>query len=56
MAEAIFKLKLRAYFERVSFLELDMDQILNQSMLIFEDYSGKMAKSTSRQAWTCFLE
>lgn len=33
-----------------------MDQALTESLKIFEDYSIKMSKSTSRQAWTAFLE
>jgi hypothetical protein len=33
-----------------------MEYILNESFKFFEDYAGKMSKSTGRQAWTSFLE
>ena len=55
MTDAVFKLKLKGLFDR-NFLELDMEYVLNESLKIFEDYSGKMSKSTGRQAWTEFLE
>jgi hypothetical protein len=55
--ESLFRLKLKIYYERSGgFLELDMEHILNESFKVFEDYSSKMSKSTSREAWTGFLE
>jgi hypothetical protein len=56
ITDAIFKLKLRPIYEKVNFLDLNMDTALTESLKIFEDYSVKMSKSTSRQAWTAFLE
>jgi len=51
--ESLFRLKLKIYYERSGgFLELDMEHILNESFKVFEDYSSKMSKSTSREAWT----
>lgn len=57
ITESLFRLKLKVYYERSGgFLELDMEHIFNESFKVFEDYSSKMSKSTSRQAWTGFLE
>jgi len=55
MTSAIFKLRLDMFYNR-NFLELDMEVILNESFKSFEDYSSKMSRSTSRQAWASFLE
>lgn len=55
MCDTLFRVKLRALYDR-TFLELDMEAILNESFKLFEDYAGKMSKSTARAAWTCFLE
>jgi hypothetical protein len=55
MTAYIFKVKINAMYKG-SFLDLDMENILNQSFLLFEDYTSKMSASTKRQTWTYFLE
>lgn len=55
MTSAIFKLRLDQLYNK-NFLELDMELILNESFKLFEDYAGKMSRSTSRLAWASFLE
>ena len=55
MTNTIFKLKISNLYNK-NFLDLDMEYILNESFKFFEDYTKKMAKSTSRLAWTTFLE
>ncbi len=47
MTNAIFKLRLDLLYNK-NFLELDMELILNESFKLFEDYAGKMSRSTSR--------
>jgi hypothetical protein len=48
MTETIFKIRLKSLYEKIGFLDLDMENIMNDSFKLFEDYSGKMSKSTSR--------
>ncbi|CDW71658.1 ph domain containing protein [Stylonychia lemnae] len=55
MTNAIFKIRLDLLYTK-NFLDQDMEVILNESFRFFEDYSSKMSRSTSRQAWACFLE
>jgi hypothetical protein len=55
MTNVIFKAKLDQLYNK-NFLELNMEDTLNESFKLFEDYSSKMSRSTARQAWTSFLE
>ena len=56
MSESLFKTRLKPLYDKGSFLDLDMDHILHESMRLFEDYAQKMSKQTSRLAWASFLE
>lgn len=52
----LFKVKLEPIYKIVMFLDLDMEAILNESLVSFQDFSDKMSHKVQRQAWTFFLE
>lgn len=47
ITNTIFKARLDALYTK-NFMDLDMENILNESFVFFEDYSGKMSRSTAR--------
>jgi hypothetical protein len=43
------------YFENKTFMDLDMQGIINQAFLSFEFLSSMMEEKTKRAAWLSFL-
>ena len=39
----MFKIKLEPIYKQVQFLDLDMEEILNESLISFQDFSEKMS-------------
>ncbi len=54
IANTVFK-KLDLLYKK-DFLNLDMEYILNESFLRFEEQEERMNPFTSRNGWACFLE
>jgi hypothetical protein len=44
----LFKVKLEPIYKAVQFLDLDMEAILNESLISFQDFSDKMSYKVQR--------